>query len=159
MSEFARGAAVLVILALAACAQTVDVAPPPPVTAVPDLRGTWAGTWGGAPVRLVITEQRELGDYAGIYLGPVQALGRRRPGVAGVLTSAIAGAPVSVNAEGWLGYVNGGLALLLHATTPSGSQRLTLARTADDRWSGRGESDFAWGSQGAIEMVRGPASP
>ena len=112
------------------------------------------GHVGGAPAQIVIIEQRELGDYAGVYLGPVQLLGRRRPGVSGVLTSTIAGAPVSANAEGWLGYANGNLTLLLHATTPSGSQQLTLARTADDRWSGHGESDFSWGPQGPIEIAR-----
>ena len=146
--------ALLLIVALSGCARPVDLAAPPPVTSVPDLRGTWTGTWGGAPARLVIVEQLELGDYAGIYLGPVQVLGRRRPGVSAVLTSTIAGAPVSANAEGWLGYVNGNLTLLLHAITPSGSQQLTLARTADDRWLGRGESDFSWGPHGAVEMRR-----
>jgi hypothetical protein len=111
------------------------------------------------PARLVIVEQRELGDYSGIYLGPLQVLGRRRPGVAGVLTSTIAGAPVSANVEGWLGYVNGQLALRLHAVTSSGAQWLTLARTADDRWVGRGESGFPWGPQGAIELARVPGGP
>ena len=113
MCPLASRAAVLLVIALFGCAQTVDLALPPPVTALPDLRGTWTGTWGGAPAQLVIIEQRELGDYAGIYLGPVQVLGRRRPGVSGVLTSTIAGASVSVNAEGWLGYANGNLTLLL----------------------------------------------
>jgi hypothetical protein len=105
-------------------------------------------------MQLVIIEQRELGDYAGLHFGPVQLLGRRRPGVAGVLTSTIAGASVSVNAEGWLGNIQGKLTLLLHATTPSGVQQVTLARTADDRWSGRGESDFSWGPQGPVEIAR-----
>ena len=105
-------------------------------------------------MRLVIVEQRELGDYAGLYVGPLQLLGRGRPGVAAVLTSTIAGASVSANAEGWLGYGNGGLLLFLRATTPSGVQQVTLDRTAGDRWSGRGESDFAWGPQGPIEIVR-----
>jgi len=154
MRQLVGRAALLLVVALSGCARPVELAAPPPVTAVPDLRGTWTGTWGGAPARLVIVEQLELGDYAGIYLGPVQVLGRRRPGVSGVLTSTIAGAPVSANAEGWLGYVNGNLALRLHATTTSGAQQLTLARTADDRWTGRGESDFAWGPQGLIEIVR-----
>ena len=154
MRQLVGRAAILLVLALSGCAQTVDTAPPPPATAVPDLRGTWAGTWGGAPVQLVVVEQREFGDYAGVYFGPVQVLGRRRPGVSGVLTSTIAGAPVSANAEGWLGYSNGALTLLLRAETPSGAQQLTLNRTADDRWSGRGESDFSWGPQGPIEIVR-----
>ena len=154
MRQLAARAVISLAVVLGGCAQAVDQAPPPPVTAVPDLRGTWTGTWGGAPVQLVIVEQRELGDYAGLYVGPVQLLGRRRPGVAAVLTSTIAGASVSVNAEGWLGYGNGGLLLFLRATTPSGVQQVTLDRTAGDRWSGRGESDFAWGPQGPIELVR-----
>ena len=91
MRQLARRTAILLVSVLSGCAYTVDQAPPPAVTAVSDLRGTWEGTWGGAPMRLVIVEQRELGDYAGVYLGPVQVLGRRRPGVTGVLTSAIAG--------------------------------------------------------------------
>jgi hypothetical protein len=159
MRQLAGRAVILLVIAFSGCAQAVDQAPPPPVTAVPDLRGTWTGTWGGAPVQLVIVEQRELGDYAGLYVGPVQLLGRRRPGVAAVLTSTIAGASVSVNAEGWLGYANGGLLLFLRATTPSGVQQVTLDRTAGDRWSGRGESDFAWGPQGPIEIVRRGAPP
>jgi hypothetical protein len=154
----------MVLLAVApfGCAQTVDQAPPPAATAGPDdLRGTWVGTWGGAPVQLVIVEQVELGDRSGVYFGPVQILGRRRPGVAGVLTSTVAGASVSANAEGWLGNVGGKLTLLLRATTTSGAQQLTLARTAGDRWSGRGESEFSWGPQGAIEIARrsAPATP
>jgi hypothetical protein len=154
MRQLAGRGVILLVIALSGCTQTVDQAPPPPATAVPDLRGTWAGTWGGAPVQHVVVEQRELGDYAGVYLGPVQVLGRRRPGVSGVLTSIIAGAPVSANVEGRLGYSNGRLTLLVHATIPSGSQQLTLNRTADDRWSGRGESSFSWGPQGPIEIVR-----
>lgn len=148
-------ASMVLLVALFGCTQTVDQAPPPAATAGPDdLRGTWVGTWGGAPVQLVLVEQRELGDDSGVYFGPVQVLGRRRPGVAGVLTSTVAGAPVSVNAEGWLGNIGGRLTLLLRATTTSGFQQITLARTADDRWSGRGESEFSWGPQGAIEIVR-----
>jgi len=153
-----RAAIFLLVIALAGCAQTVDLAPPPPVTAVPGLMGTWVGTWGGTPVQLVVIDQRELGDYSGVYLGPVQVLGRRRPGVSGVLTSTIAGAPVSVNAEGWLGYVNGRLTVLLHATTASGSQQLTLAQSGD-RWTGHGESSFAWGPRGPIELARTKAPP
>lgn len=148
-----RAAIFLLVIALTGCAQTVDLAPPPPVTAVPGLMGTWTGTWGGTPVQLVIVEQRELGDYSGIYLGPVQLLGRRRPGVSGVLTSTIAGTPVSANAEGWLGYVNGRLTVRLHSQTPSGSQELTLAQSGD-RWAGQGESSFTWGPRGPIELRR-----
>ncbi|MGH7391144.1 MAG: hypothetical protein ACREM3_17055 [Candidatus Rokuibacteriota bacterium] len=144
----------VLVLAPAGCAQTVDLAPPPPATEVPDLRGTWTGTWGGAPVRLVVSEQKELGDYSGVSVGPVQVLGRRLPGVSGVITSTIAGAPVTARVDGWLGYRGGRLTLLLNATTPDGRQQLVLARAADDRWAGHGESDFAWGPQGPVELRR-----
>jgi hypothetical protein len=157
--DMRRCLGLLLFVALTGCAPTVDLAPPPPPTAVPDLRGAWAGTWGGGPVELVIVEQRELGDYSGVALGPVQVLGRRRPGVTGVLTSTIAGAPVSANAEGWLGYAGGRLTLLLHATTGSGPQQLTLTQTDADRWSGQGESEFAWGPRGPIDIVRRTVSP
>jgi hypothetical protein len=155
MHRAAHRAVFVLLVALAGCAQTVDQAPSPPATAGPDdLRGSWVGTWGGAPVQLVIAEQVELGERSGIYFGPVQVLGRRRPGIAGVLTSTIAGAPVSANAEGWLGNVGGRLTLLLRATTIAGIQQMTLARSAPDRWTGRGESEFAWGPQGPIAIVR-----
>jgi hypothetical protein len=145
----------LLFIAFSGCAQTVDQAPPPSVSGGPDdLRGTWVGTWGGAPVQLVIVEQIELGERSGVYFGPVQVLGRRRPGVVAVLTSTIAGAPVSANAEGWLGNIGGRLTMLLRVTTTAGIQEVTLGRTAADRWTGRGESEFAWGPQGAIEIVR-----
>jgi hypothetical protein len=161
MRRLSIGVALLGVVALGGCVESVDLGRPPAVASEPlDLRGTWTGTWGGAPARLVIAEQRELGDYAGLYVGPLQLLGRRRPGVSAVLTSTIAGVPVSTNADGWLGYANGRLTLYLRATTLSGAQVLTLTRTADDRWTGRGDSDFAWGPQGPIDLSRSrtPAS-
>ncbi len=155
MRRVAHRAVFVLFVALAGCAQTVDQTPPPSATAGPDdLRGNWVGTWGGGPVQLVIAGQVELGERSGIYVGPVQVLGRRRPGIAGVLTSTIAGSPVSANAEGWLGNVGGLLTLLLRATTIAGIQQMTLARSAPDRWTGRGESEFAWGPQGPIELTR-----
>jgi len=155
MRRLAARAVIVLVLALFGCAPTVDQAPPPSATGgLDDLRGTWAGSWGGAPVQLVIVEQIELGERSGVYFGPVQVLGRRRPGVAGVLTTTIAGAPVSANAEGWLGNIGGRLTMLIRATTTGGIQQVTLGRTGPDRWSGRGESEFYWGPQGAIEIAR-----
>src|SRR5262249_25084887 len=54
-------------------------APPPltnPVGLMPDLRGTWTGTWGGAPVTLVILEQRDAEPVDGLTVGPWQVLGQ-----------------------------------------------------------------------------------
>jgi hypothetical protein len=44
MRQLAARAVIFLVVVLGGCAQTVDQAPPPPVTAVPDLRGTWTGT-------------------------------------------------------------------------------------------------------------------
>lgn len=128
------------------------MAPPPP-----DFRGTWSGTWGGAPLTLVVTEQAELGAYSGLYLGPLQVLGQRASGVSGVMTSTIAGHPVSASAKGWLGSTGTAVTLLLHARTPHGTQQLTLTRVQPDRLVGRGESDFPWGPKGDVELSRRPA--
>jgi hypothetical protein len=58
-------ASVFLVVALFGCAPTVDQAPPSATAGPDDLRGTWAGTWGGAPVQLVIVEQIELGERSG----------------------------------------------------------------------------------------------
>jgi hypothetical protein len=58
-------ASVFLVVALFGCALTVDQAPPSATAGPDDLRGTWAGTWGGAPVQLVIVEQIELGERSG----------------------------------------------------------------------------------------------
>lgn len=131
-----------------------QVAPPPAPAAVPDLRGTWTGTWGGTAVTLVLIEQVELGAYSGLSLGPVQLLGRRVPSVSGVMTSTIRGEAVSVNVQGWLGTLAGTLALVVTASPPAGSQQLTFTRVEPDRLVGAGESDFAWGPHGPVEVLR-----
>src|SRR5262249_61564937 len=72
------GACVAAVAALlGACA-----GPPPltnPVGLMPDLRGTWTGTWGGAPVTLVILEQRDGEPVDGVTVGPWQGLGEDLP--------------------------------------------------------------------------------
>lgn len=147
-----------VSLILGACSTMPPV--PPPLTAVPDvggpLSGTWTGTWGGTPVTLVVVEQTEFAAYSGVYLGPLQLLGQRAPGVSGVLTSTIGGAPVSVNVQGWLGATERGRTLVLTGVALDGVQYLSLARVEDDRLVGRGQSDFRWGPQGPVNLVRQP---
>src|SRR5207247_10822363 len=61
-----------------------------PVSQVPDLRGTWTGTWGGTPLTLGGDTQEET-PTSGAYVGPWQRVGRQLPGVAGVLASTVGG--------------------------------------------------------------------
>jgi hypothetical protein len=131
--------------------------PAPPTGPVPGLAGTWRGTWGGEPVTLLITVQDADTGYSGFFVSAYHLLGPRRPGVSGVLTSTIRGAAVGARAEGWLGNdASGRLVLLLHAETPDGQQRLTLAHVGDDQLQGTGESSFRWGPKGPARLTRQP---
>ena len=146
--------AILVATMLSAC-ETGMVVPPPPTGPLPDLAGTWRGTWGGQPASLLITDQLTSAGYSGLYVGTWQLGGPQRPGIAGVLTTTIRGASVSSRAEGWLGNdASGRLVLLVQTETPDGLQRLTLARVADDRLQGSGESSFRWGPRGTADLIR-----
>ena len=150
-------------VALAACSTAPALPPPIPMT--PDvagtLTGTWTGIWGGTPATLVIVEQQAVTTPSGVYVGPVQVLGQSRPGVSGVLTSMIGGVPTAANAQGWLGSRGGRVALVLGAATTDGSQHLSLVSTDDGRLAGTGQSDFPWGPQGSVLLVRqgGPPAP
>ncbi len=147
-----------VALALAAC-QTgpPSLAPVALAAGVPDLRGTWTGTWGGAATRLVVTDQLDTQQYSGIYLGPVQLLGQRMPGLAGVLTVTVRGEARSANVQGWFGAAGAQPALVLVAVTPDGREYMTLRQLSAERLAGTGDSDFAWGPRGVVELTR-PAS-
>jgi hypothetical protein len=131
--------------------------PAPPTGPVPDLLGTWRGTWGGEPLALLITEQVADAGYSGIFVSGDHLMGPRRPGLSGVLTSTIRGAAVSSRAEGWLGNdASGRLVLLVQTETPDGLQRLTLARVGEDQLQGTGESSFRWGPKGLARLTRQP---
>ena len=139
---------------LAGCVAGIPL-PAPPTGPVPELTGTWRGTWGGEPASLLVTEQTGDAGYSGIFTSADHLWGPRRPGVSGVLTSTIRGAPVSSRAEGWLGNdARGRLVLLLQTETPDGRQRLTLARVGEDQLQGTGESSFRWGPQGPARLTR-----
>lgn len=158
IARHARGrlAAVGLALALASCSTAPPLPQPIPMTpdVVGTLTGTWTGVWGGTPATLVIVEQRAVTTSSGVYLGPVHVLGQPRPGVSGVLTSMIGGAPKAVNVQGWLGVSGGRVALVLGAVTLDGRQYLNLVRTDDGRLAGTGQSDFPWGPQGTVLLVQ-----
>jgi hypothetical protein len=149
----------ILILALLAAACTTGTPlpqPPPPGSGatINDIRGTWRGTWGGAPASLLITDQQASAGYSGLYLGSYQLLGHERPGIAGILTSRIDGAQTSVPAYGWFGGVEGQLLLRVIADSPSGQQRMTLRPDGPGRLVGMGDSSFPWGPAGPVELTR-----
>jgi len=151
-------------LLLAAALLVAGCQPGPPALApvavapgVPDLRGLWTGTWGGAPARLVITGQADLQQHAGVYLGPVQLLGQRLPGLTGVLTLTVRGEARSANVQGWFGATGAGPALVLVAVTPDGREYATLRPLSADRLAGTGDADFAWGPRGVVDLARAAA--
>ena len=149
-----RLVAMLVAVGLGGCAVGAPL-PPPPTGPVPDLIGTWRGTWGGEPLTLLITQQTSDSGYSGIFLGDYQLGGPQRPGISGVLTSTIRGHAVSARAEGWAGNdATGRLLLLVQSDSPAGIQRLTLARVSPDRLQGSGDSTFSWGPRGPAELTR-----
>jgi hypothetical protein len=118
------------------------------------MRGTWRGTWGGAPVALLITDQQTVAGDSGLYVGNYQVLGHERPGVSGILTSQIDKAQTSVRAQGWFGVVGNQLTLVIVADLPSGQQRITVRPDGPDRLVGMGETSFARGPSGPIELRR-----
>jgi hypothetical protein len=144
----------LAAVLLASACTTATPLPAPPAGPVPDVRGSWSGTWGGRPASLLIAAQSDRAGYSGVYVGNTQVLGHERPGVSAILTSSINGEPTSVTAHGWFGYANGQEILYVRAESPSGSLRLTLRRDGDDRLIGTGDSSFRWGPAGPIELTR-----
>jgi hypothetical protein len=152
----ALGLAALALLAAACGTGTALPQPPPPGAAatLTDIRGSWRGTWGGAPAELLITDQQTSAGDSGLYVGGYQVLGHPRPGVAGILTSQINRAQTSVRAYGWFGGVDGQLTLTLLTDSPSGQQRILLRPDGSDRLVGTGASSFRWGPTGPIELRR-----
>jgi hypothetical protein len=153
MHPFSRVLGALAISgALAGCASGPPLTPLPPA-AVPDLRGTWSGTWGGAPCTLVVIEQHDDAGRQGVWVGTVQLLGEATPGLTGLLTSVINGWPASTNARGWVGASEGRVLVLVRAEPSDGIQTLTLA-VRGERLEGSGESSFRWGPRGPIALTR-----
>ena len=150
----------LVVAALslfaAACTTSALPAPPPPGAGatMTDVRGSWRGTWGGAPAALLITDQQVHAGQSGVFIGNYQVLGHERPGVSGILTSEINKEQTSVRAYGWFGGLDGQPTLQILADPPRGQQRLTLRLDGANRLVGMGQSSFAWGPSGPIELTR-----
>ncbi|HSB61491.1 MAG TPA: hypothetical protein VLI67_07210, partial [Vicinamibacteria bacterium] len=138
---------------LAACA-SAPPSPLPAALAAVDLRGTWEGRWGDTPLTLVVLEQADAAEGAGLYAGPVQILGWRRPQLTAVLTSSVAGHARSTEARGTLSAAGDRLAVWLVAPLPPGEQRLRLTLVDDDRLVGTGESSVPWGPTGDVTLHR-----
>ena len=147
----ARAAVIVLALLLGACAGGPVLTQPS--AQVPDLRGTWRGTWGGAPITLLVLEQGGTTRQGGITVGPWPLTGAGLPSLAGVLTFDSNGAPVSVNVKGRFGDLNGGLALVIDALTGH-DQRLVLTRVSPERLGGTGTSRRPWDPEGPVELAR-----
>jgi hypothetical protein len=144
----------VVALALVAAGCATSQAVPPPAVSAPDLRGTWIGTWGGAPLTVLVTDQRNGHGDSGLVIGPWQVLGQQYPTVSGVLTASIRGEMVSTHMEGLLSDSGGRLVVTVRARSSAGDQRLTLRLVAADRLEGAGDSQYAWGPQGPVQLAR-----
>jgi hypothetical protein len=147
-------AAPIALLAFA-CASAAP--PPPPALVAPDLRGTWTGTWNGTPLSLLVTEQQSGHGDSGLVIGPWHVLGERYPVVSGVMTSSLGGEAVSTRMDGLLSDEGGRLVVTVRAHSRAGEQRLTLRLVEPDRLEGRGDSQYAWGPRGPVQLVRRPA--
>jgi hypothetical protein len=146
-----RALAVAVALALAACATGPRLTPP--TSAIPDLRGTWTGTWGGTPLALLVIDQQGTLPVGGVVLGPWSLAGEALPALSGVLTFQSAGAAVSVNVQGRFGDWHDRLTLVLDALSPNGEQ-IVLSELTPDRLRGTGTSLPSWEPRGPVELRR-----
>jgi hypothetical protein len=151
-----RAAAVaVVVIALAACASTPLIGEPAPLPgASTDLRGVWAGTWGGAPAKLLVIEQHDLQPYSGLFFGPLMVLGHAEPGISGTLSYTVRGTLTSVRVVGWVGGSPRSPVLRLHAESVDGIVQAVLRQVDPTRFIGTGDSSFTWGPSGPIELTR-----
>ena len=145
-----RGLVILTLL-VAGCAGGPVLTQPSAV--IPDVRGTWRGTWGAAPITLLVLEQGGTTRQGGITVGPWPLTGAGLPALDGVLTYPSNGTPVSVNVRGRFGDWNGGFTLVIDALTRDG-QQLVLTRVGADRLGGTGTSRLRWDPAGPVELAR-----
>jgi hypothetical protein len=126
---------------------------------MPDLRGTWKGTWSGTPVTLVVLDQSDaVPADCGVSVGPWQVFGQSLPGLSGILSVKLRNEMVSVNVRGRFGNWNGHLTLVLEPATVNGGF-LSLVRLAGDRLTGTGTGQMSWEPQGPVELIRQPQGP
>jgi hypothetical protein len=147
--------ALSVVALLCGCAPAPPPLAPPPAGVVPDLRGTWTGSWAGTPLTLVVLDQADVSG-SGITIGPWPVLGQDLPGLSGILTYTTAGGPVSVNVTGRFGGAGRRLALVLEPTGQVG-QFMTLTKVDATRLMGMGRSHSRWDPEGPVELVRQPS--
>ena len=142
----------LVVLLTAGCVVTPPVGPP--AVSPPDLRGTWIGTWGGTPLHFVVIDQQIGTGDSGVVIGSWQLLGQYYPTVNGVMTTTIGGEAVSTNMTGQIAQWGEGFALVLRGRSSAGDQEMRVRLVEADRVVGEGQSQYAWGPQGAVQAVR-----
>jgi hypothetical protein len=143
------------LVALTGCESGRPSAPLPPIAYEPvgELTGAWAGTWGGTPLTLLVTEQTEAAPYSGLYVGPWLISGGRYPGVSGILTYARGGSPTSVRFDGWI-YSSRPFTVLIHARPIDGELHIRLHGAGAGVLSGEGQATFGWAPRGPVELTR-----
>jgi len=113
--------AVLLALLVGGCVVTPPVGPP--AVSPPDLRGTWIGTWGGTPLRIVVLDQQIAAGDSGVVIGSWHLLGQYYPTLNGVMTTTIGGEAVSTNMTGLVAQLGQGYSLTLRARASAGDRR------------------------------------
>ena len=151
-----RALAVLFALTLAACSTGPVLTQP--TGDVPDLRGTWRGTWAATPVTLVVIEQGGTARQGGISIGPWPLTGAGLPSFSGMLTFVSNGAPITVNVQGRFGDWDGGFTLVVEALTRD-RQQLVFTHVGDHHLAGFGTSRLDWDPRGPVDLERARLSP
>ena len=142
----------LVAVVLGGCVVTPPVGPP--AVFPPDLRGTWLGTWGGTPLRIIVIDQQVATGDSGLVIGTWQVLGQYYPTVNGTMTTTIGGEAISTNMTGLIALAGQGYALTLRGRSSAGDQEMRVTLVEADRLVGVGQSQYSWGPQGPVEAVR-----
>jgi len=142
----------LLAVLLGGCVVTPPVGPP--AVFPPDLRGTWVGTWGGTPLRIVVLDQRISTGDAGVFIGSWQWPGQYYPAVNGTMTTTIGGEAISTNMTGLIAETWQGYSLTLRGRSSAGDQEMRVLLVEDDLLEGFGQSQYAWGPQGLVQAAR-----
>jgi hypothetical protein len=125
---------------------------PAPAQVVPDLRGTWTGTWAQSPLTLLVLNHDEM-PVSSVYIGPWAPHAQRELGLSGILTFTARNEAISANVRGRFANSNGRYVLVLDPITGNGAQ-IVLTRVERDYMSGVGTSRATWEPSGPIELAR-----